>query len=52
MRAGSAFPRFSFSVLEVDAELAVLRVLELHDAFHRMAERVGGGSQGVRSWAP
>jgi hypothetical protein len=41
MRAGSRFPRFSFTLLEVDAELAEGRIFEIHEEMRRAAERFG-----------
>jgi hypothetical protein len=38
MRAGKRFPRFSFSILELDPALAEGKVFEFHDAFRRAAE--------------
>jgi hypothetical protein len=37
MRAGSRFPRFTFSILELDVELAAGKVLEFHEAFRKAA---------------
>jgi hypothetical protein len=37
MKAGSRFPRFSFSLLEVDDELAREKVFEFHEVFRRCA---------------
>ncbi len=37
MRSGSRFPRFSFSILEVDPELARGKIFELYDEFVRAA---------------
>jgi hypothetical protein len=37
MRAGLRFPRFTFSLLELDNELAAGRVFEFHEAFARAA---------------
>ena len=41
MREGARFPRFSFSVLELDAALAAGKVFEFHEAFRRAAEQAG-----------
>ncbi|MGA2481203.1 MAG: hypothetical protein ABSG63_20870 [Spirochaetia bacterium] len=41
MRAGQRFPKLSFSLLELDVELAQGKVREFHDAFRRAAETVG-----------
>jgi hypothetical protein len=38
VRAGAAFPRFTFSLLELDAELAEGRIFELHEEMRRAAE--------------
>jgi hypothetical protein len=40
MTAGSRFPRFDFSLLELDQELAGEKVFEFHEAFQKAA---GGG---------
>ena len=40
MLAGTSFPRFSFSILELDAALAAGKVFEFHEAFRRAAENV------------
>jgi hypothetical protein len=40
LRAGSAFPSFSFTLLEVDDELARGKVFEFHEAFRKAAEAV------------
>jgi hypothetical protein len=37
MRLGAAFPSFTFSVLELDVELAGGKILEFHDAFREAA---------------
>jgi hypothetical protein len=37
MRAGSRFPRFTFSLLELDTVLAAGKVFELHEAFRDAA---------------
>jgi hypothetical protein len=42
MRAGQAFPRFTFSLLELDAELADGKVFELYEEFRRAAEAAEG----------
>ncbi len=42
MRAGAAFPRFTFSLLEVDTELAQGRIFEIHEQMSRAAETVQG----------
>jgi hypothetical protein len=41
MRAGSRFPTFSFSILELDVELAKGRIFEFCQEFQSAAERVG-----------
>jgi hypothetical protein len=41
MRAGAGFPRFSFSILELDAALAQGKAFEFHEAFRRAAEKTG-----------
>jgi hypothetical protein len=41
MRSGMAFPRFTFSVLELDPALAGGKVFEFHEAFRRAAEEAG-----------
>jgi hypothetical protein len=41
MRAGCTFPRFSFSLLEIDADLAEGRIFEVHEEIRRAAEIVG-----------
>ena len=41
MLAGRRFPRFSFSLLELDVALAAGKVFEFHEAFRRAAEMVG-----------
>jgi hypothetical protein len=41
MRAGTSFPRFSFSILELDVALAAGKVFEFHEAFRRAAENAG-----------
>ncbi len=38
MAAGARFPRFSFSILEVDEELARGKVFEFHEVFRECAE--------------
>ena len=37
MAAGSRFPRFTFSLLELDQELAEGKVFEFHEAFQKAA---------------
>ena len=40
MTAGARFPRFSFSLLELDTELADGKILEFHEDFQKAAEKV------------
>jgi hypothetical protein len=43
MRAGLAFPEFTFSLFEVDSGLADCKVFELVETFRRCAERIQTG---------
>lgn len=40
MRAGLAFPEFTFSIFEVDPDLAAGKIFEFHDLFRVCAEQV------------
>lgn len=40
MRAGLAFPEFTFSIFEVDPDLAAGKIFEFHDLFRACAEQV------------
>ncbi len=41
MRLGSAFPRFTFTLLEIDPELAGGRIFDIYEAMRRAAETAG-----------
>ena len=46
MTAGMQFPRFTFSILELDVELAAGKVFEFHEAFRKAAEAVSRDAPG------
>jgi hypothetical protein len=47
MRAGAAFPSFTFSILELDVELAGGKIFEFHDAFRAAAGTASGTDRGA-----
>jgi hypothetical protein len=40
MRAGLAFPDFTFTILEIDPDLAAAKIFAFHEIFRRCAEEV------------
>jgi hypothetical protein len=47
MRAGLAFPDFTFTILEIDPDLAAGKIFELHEIFRRCAEEVTRDAAGA-----